>query len=352
MNFRFALPGGAATLYEPGSEPVVWWGRYEDRMRGRPPASLLDRCTSSRTCPKVIEAFGSAEFWGLRMSPGLIGTDAEHDIPLPDNVRRYYYPGTTHGGGAGGFTVEAAPGTQAGCVLPANPNPQADTTRALTKALIEWVVNGTPPPPSRYPRLAAGDLVPATKEALGFPDIPGLILKNLPLNPVLAYDFGPDLVANDLSGVLTFQPPRITHVMPSAVPRVNGDGNETSGVPSVLHQAPLGTYLGWNRTASGFFAGQGCGFAGGYVPFARTRAERLKTQDPRPSVEERYGTLEGYVCVVERAAAAAVNERFLLRDDAARLVDQARASRVLPTEAASPAQSRALARRVCSGGSL
>lgn len=351
MNFRFALPGGAATLYEPGSEPVVWWGRYEDRMRGRPPASLLDRCTSSRTCPKVIEAFGSAEFWGLRMSPGLIGTDAEHDIPLPDNVRRYYYPGTTHGGGAGGFTVEAAPGTQAGCVLPANPNPQADTTRALTKALIEWVVNGTPPPPSRYPRLAAGDLVPATKEALGFPDIPGLILKNLPLNPVLAYDFGPDLVANDLSGVLTFQPPRITHVMPSAVPRVNGDGNETSGVPSVLHQAPLGTYLGWNRTASGFFAGQGCGFAGGYVPFARTKAERLKTQDPRPSVEERYGTLEGYVCVVERAAAAAVNERFLLRDDAARLVDEARASRVLPTEAASPAQSRALARRVCSGGS-
>ena len=27
MNFRFALPGGAATLYEPGSEPIVWWGR-------------------------------------------------------------------------------------------------------------------------------------------------------------------------------------------------------------------------------------------------------------------------------------------------------------------------------------
>src|SRR6185369_1929464 len=29
INFRFALPGGAATLYEPGSEPVLWWSTYE-----------------------------------------------------------------------------------------------------------------------------------------------------------------------------------------------------------------------------------------------------------------------------------------------------------------------------------
>ena len=46
MNFRFALPGGAATLYEPGSEPVVWWGRYADTARGRAaaqPARSLPR---------------------------------------------------------------------------------------------------------------------------------------------------------------------------------------------------------------------------------------------------------------------------------------------------------------------
>jgi hypothetical protein len=28
LNFRFAAPGGAATLDEPGSEPIVWWSRY------------------------------------------------------------------------------------------------------------------------------------------------------------------------------------------------------------------------------------------------------------------------------------------------------------------------------------
>ncbi len=161
-----------------------------------------------------------------------------------------------------------------GCTLPANPNPEADTTRALTAALIDWVVKGTPPPPSRYPRLDRGELVAATKAALGFPDLPGLSFRDSPVNPVLDYDFGPRFVANDLSGVISLQPPRIRRVIPTFVPKVNADGNETAGVPSVLHQAPLGTYLGWNLTAAGFFAGQGCGFAGGYVPFAKTEAER------------------------------------------------------------------------------
>jgi Alpha/beta hydrolase domain len=350
INFRFALPGGAATLYEPGSEPVVWWGNYQDTLRGRPAASLLDRCAATRTCPKVIEAFGSTEFWGLRMSPGLIGTDAKRDIELPENVRRYYYPGTTHGGGRGGFVVDPAPTAFGGCTLPANPNPEADTTRALTAALIEWVVKATPPPPSRYPRLDKGELVPATKQALGFPDLPGLVFKDSPVNSVLDYDFGSQFLPNDMSGVIVTQPPRIKRVIPTYVPKVNADGNETTGVPSVLHQAALGTYLGWNFTASGFFAGKGCGFSGGYLRFAKTRAERADTKDPRLSIEERYGTLEGYVCVVERAAGRAVEDRFLLKDDADRLIREAKASGVLPTDADSTSEDREIARSACSGG--
>jgi hypothetical protein len=343
---RFGLPGGAAGVYEPGSEPALWWGTYHDRTRGRRPASLLDRCTATKSCPKVIEAFGSAEFWGLRMSPDLIGTDAKTDIPLPDNVRRYYYPGTTHGGGRGGFRIEAGL-VQSGCELPANPNPQSDTTRALTAALVEWVVRGTPPPASSYPRVSKGELVPATKSAVGFPDIPGLRFTDGLVNPVVDYDFGPDFIANDLSGVISLQPPRIKQVIPTYVPTVNADGNETSGVPSVLHQAPLGTYLGWNVTAAGFFKGQACGFAGSYWPFARTRADRAATKDPRLSVEERYGTLEGYLCVVTRAAERAVADRFLLRADADRLIAEAKASGVLPENAASTTDARALAATLC-----
>jgi hypothetical protein len=328
LNLRFALPGGAAGTYEPGSDGVVWWTRYQDRTRQLPAAGLLDRCTATKTCPKIIEAFGSAEFWGLRMSPDLIGTDAARDLPLPDNVRRYYYPGTTHGGGRGGFDVDTTPNNA--CVLPANPNPEADQTRALTRALVEWVTKGTPPPDSRYPRLANGELVPATRSAVGFPDIPGLPFSDRVLNPVVRYDFGAGFKAVDLSGRMTTVPPRVLGVVPTYVARVNEDGNETAGVPSVLMQAPLGTYLGWNVYRSGFFAGQGCGFQGGWIPFAKTKAERLSNHDPRPSLEERYGSLANYVAIVKRAADQAVRDRFLLPEDAERIVHEAETSNILP----------------------
>jgi hypothetical protein len=165
--------------------------------------------------------------------------------------------------------------------------------------------------------------------AATFAKIPGARDPSALINPVLEYDFGPALELNDLTGVLAKVPPRVVRVLPSLVPRVDGDGNEPDGVPSVLAQVPLGTYLGWNAYAGGFFAGQGCGFAGGYLPFARTRAERLAAGDPRPSLEERYGDHDGYVQRVRAAADAAVAQRVLLREDADRLIAEARASAVL-----------------------
>ncbi len=343
MDFRFAAPGGAATLYEPGSEPVVWWGRYADATRGRAVASLLDRCSVTRTCPKVVEVISSAEFWGLRMSPGLVGTDAATDIPLPANVRRYYSPGTTHGGGSGGFALEQRAGGR--CVLQSNPNPMAETLRALTRALEDWVVKGTEPPPSRYPKLADGTLVAATRAATGFPAIPGVGFGDV--NPVLDYDFGASLNYGDLTGVITRQPPVVKRVLPTLVPAVDADGNERAGVASVLHQAPLGTYLGWNVQASGFFKGGSCGFQGGYVPFARTRAERQGTGDPRPSLEERYGTQEGYVCAVRRAAEGLVRDRYLLPEDAERLIADAAKAGLLPASTDATADARRVAGGVC-----
>lgn len=329
LNFRFAIPGGAANLYEPGSEGVLWWGSYRDQARNRPEASLLDRCRATKTCPKIMETFGSAEFWGLRMSPGLVGTRADTDIPLPPEVRRYYFPGVTHGGGRGGFEVMNRGAAGRGCLLPDNPNSISEVMRALRIALIEWVTRGTPPPESVYPRLDRGELVAPAHHAMGFPPIPGAPLPDNMLNRFLEYDFGGGLDYNDLSGALRIQPPLVRSVIPMLVPKTDADGNETSGVPLVMIQAPLGTYLGWNVTASGYLKGRGCGFAGGFIPFARTRAERLASGDPRPSLEERYGDHEGYVARVKAAAEQLVKMRFLLPDDAARMVKEAGASQVL-----------------------
>jgi hypothetical protein len=327
INFRFAIPGGAVNLYEPGSEGVLWWSDYRDEARQRPAAGLLDRCRATHTCPKIMETFGSTEFWGLRMSPDLVGTRADRDIPLPPEVRRYYFPGVTHGGGRGGFETKPQPAGP--CGLAANPNSTAESMRALERALIDWVTKDTLPPASQYPRLDHGDLVLPQHAAMGFPEIPGASLPDNMINPFFDYDFGPDFHYNDMSGTISLQPPSIRGVIPMLVPRTDADGNETSGIPSALHQAPLGTYLGWNVAASGYRKGRACGFIGGFIPFARTKAERLASGDPRPSLEERYGTHAGYVAKVKEAARRLVEQRFLLEDDADRLVREAEASDVL-----------------------
>jgi hypothetical protein len=348
VNVRFGLPSGSGTLYEPGGEGVLWWAPYRDAARGRREASLLDRCRASNTCPKIFETFGATEFNARLMTVALTGTDAKQDLPLPANVRRYYFPGTTHGGDDEGGFVHA-PVPLASCVLPKNPNPEKEQMAALAKALVQWVTQGIEPPPSSYPRLAAGELVANTTQAMGWPAIPGAPLPDGMAVGLMVYDYGGTLDANDFTGVLSQWPPAIRATLPPVMPKLDADGNETAGIPSVQHQAPLGTYTGWNVTKTGFFQGQPCGggLAGGYVPFAKTRAERLAAGDPRPSLEERYGTQEGYMCAVRKAAARETQRRLLLPADARRLVDEATASKPVPSSDATSPEAATAASRWC-----
>jgi hypothetical protein len=347
LNFRWAQPDGVLELYQAGSEGPQWWLPHPDPVRGGPAAGILDRCTKSNTCPKVIEHFGSAEVWALKLTPEWVGTDAKADLPLPDGVRRYYIASSTHGGGAGGFDSSlpgvglptsgpACPGNNFGSgVLPANPVPHTQTVNALRVHFRDWVMKGTAPPPSRYPMLADGTLARADKAALGFPTLPGL-RATAPeadfIMPVHDYDWGPQFSPQDGSGVVSHAPPRIKRTLMMMAPKVDADGNERGGVPVVLLDAPLGTYLGWNITAGGampFHQGQICNYVGGMIPFARSAAERQARNDPRPSLEERYGSHEGYVERVRAAAARALEQKFLLPEDARALIDAAQASAVL-----------------------
>lgn len=344
LNFRWAQPDGVLELYQAGSEGPQWWLPHPDPVRGLPAAGILDRCTASKTCPKVMEHFGSAEVWALKLTPEWVGTDGKADLPLPDSVRRYYIASSTHGGGAGGFDTSVpgaalpkagpmCPGNNFGqALLPANPVPHTQTVNALRVHFRNWVMKGMAPPPSRYPTLAQGTLAPANKAALGFPTLPGL-RPTLPepdfIMPVLDYDWGPDFNPLDGSGVASLAPPAIRRVLNMWAPTVDSDGNEYGGLPVVLLDAPLGTYLGWNVTAAGFHQGQICNYVGGMLPFARTAAERQANGDPRRSLQERYGDHAGYVAAVAKAAARAVAEGFLLEADAAALTAAAQASAVL-----------------------
>jgi hypothetical protein len=294
-----------------------------------------------------MEHFGSAEVWALKLTPEWTGTDGLQDLPLPKNVKRYYIASSTHGGGVGGFnsslpdadlpkTGAICPGNNYGtAVLPANPVPHTETVNALRVHFRNWVMKGVEPPPSQWPKISDKNLVAANKYAMGFPSLPQL-RSTIPepdfIMPVLDYDWGPQFNATDGSGIASLAPPPIKQVLPMFAPRVNSDGNEFGGVPVVLLEAPLGTYLGWNITAGGarpFHQGQICNYVGGMIPFAKTMSERQALGDPRPSLQERYGDHAGYVNAVVKAVERVQKSGFLLPEDGQRLIQEAQASKVL-----------------------
>ena len=347
LNFRWAQPDGVLELYQAGSEGPQWWLPHPDPVRGIRSIGLLDRCQATRTCPKIMEHFGSAEVWALKLTPEWIGTDAKKDLPLPSNVRRYYIASSAHGGGAGGFNTSlpgvalpaqppTCPGNNYGsAIYPANPVPHTETVNALRVHFRNWVMRNVAPPPSQWPKLSNKTLVPANKTAIGFPTLKQLRSTAPEIDfimPVIDYDWGEGFNAADGSGVISRTPPSIKQVLPMYAPKVDGDGNEYGGVPVVLLDAPLGTYMGWNITAGGarpFHQGQICNYVGGMIPFAKTAQERQSNSDPRPSVEERYVNHEGYVEAVKKATTRAIRAGFLLKDDANRLINEAQESKVL-----------------------
>ena len=337
MSARFALPDVITNLYMMADEAPVWWSDYPNLARNQPPSGMLDRCTATDTCPQILETFGSNEMYEEKMSADLVGMTAVADIPLPPNVHRYYSPSTTHGGGGGGFTYSATLPPSGLCSFPANPNPETQTYNALLADFIDLLMNGTAMPPSAYPLLANGNLVKPEDAAKLFPTVPGYPYGGTGANHPEKFNFGTKIDYFDESGIIANEPPTIQRVLPELVPTFNRDGNETVGVPSTLLQAPLATYSGWNNYASTAFKGQQCSLSGSSFPFQETKAERLAAKDPRLSLEERYGTHAGYVCVVTKAANKAVQSRFLLAADAATLISQATAGNVLtdltPTQA-------------------
>jgi hypothetical protein len=349
MNIRWGQPNNLMYLYMGGDEAPVWWADYPNLARGLPPNGMLHRCSQTNTCPQILETLGSAELYSEKMSASLCGFTCIADIPLPSNLHRYYSPGATHGGGNGSFTwiSPTAISTPTGQSLPNNPIPLTFTNNALQYAFIQLIMSGTPMPPSVYPTLARGDLLPNTAAGIGYPDfsssVPRLTYHGDQAWPPFVYDFGPGENYDQESGIPTIQPPIIKSVLPVYGAKVNMDGNETAtGLPTVLGEAPLGTYVGWNLATTGWYGpnasngpgsvGQvfaGAGNSGGYWPFWDTQANRTAAGDPRLSLEERYGTHDGYVCAVTAAANKAVAQRFLLPSDAQALISSASGSNVL-----------------------
>jgi alpha/beta hydrolase family protein len=320
MNYRFSQPGRTERnrqdhLYVEGVFPFANVSTT-DPLTGKT-GSRYDKCTATSTCPLAMEIYSANEYWVKAAS--LLHTDPTGTRDLPESPFTRNYLISSHQHGTGSATAKGA------CQQFQNPLDSAPVQRALFIALDEWSTKGTLPPASHVPRLSDGTLVPAN--ATGFPAIPGVMNNGLKTTRYL-FNYGPNFYA---TGIPTINPPAITPpyqdnrangpIYPSFVPKTDSDGNDIAGLRLPDVTVPLATYTGW-ALRGGAQAGDGCEGSGQYIPFAKTKVERMASGDPRMSIEERYPRFSAYYDAVKKAIDDMVARRLMLREDAQRNLDR------------------------------
>lgn len=298
FNGRFARPSGLA-FFTASLFPYLDL-EQKDPVTGRIDGIQMHLREELR--PKIFYTNSSTEYWGGGRAAALVHTtlDGRSDVAGPTNVRIYQFSGTQHGAAA-----PRTPALQAG-VQPPNDNDYSWAMHALIVDLDRWVRDDVAPPGSSHPTLADGTLVPLAK--LRFPAIPGV-------KPPFTIPAG---YRADLPG------PPDAHRLPMLVPQVGADGNEIAGIRLPMQAVPLATYTGWSfRPPSMGLPDELLPLTGTAVPLPLTKVERERTRDPRPSIEERYGTRERYHAKLAESAARLVRARFLLEEDVPRVIELA-----------------------------
>ncbi len=314
LNYEFARPVTSSQQHTNQLEPELFPFAYnvlKDPQTGRSDG-ILKR---PKTDPYVFHTQTSTEYWQKRGC--LAHTDGRgRDVAPPKNVRIYVIASAQHNSPFG--SEPEKDDTQ----QLVNPLPAGDVLRALMVAMDQWVTQGILPPPSRFPMVRDRTLVPPDRRSTGFPKIPGIRYMGLH-NRQLFLDYGPRMD----HGRIDVHPP--TPIGNGAytvlVPKTDADGNDIAGIRLPAIQVPLGTYTGWNLRPRGLAEDELSGLLGSFIPFARTKAKRRTSGDPRLSLEERYKSKKDYVRRIARAARNLVGQRFLLPEDAARIIEEAKA---------------------------
>ena len=303
LNRRWSTPRDLA-LYCTASYPFADTAQ-PDKVSGLS-EGLLENPRVTH-CPRIFYTNTAAEYWGAGRVAALVHTDPEgtNDVALPEEVRLYVFAGTQHGPSA--FPPES-PGEGAPLANPVDFRP---TLLALRLAMHRWVSEDMAPPPSAYPRLSDGTLVPAAEVA--FPSLPGVASPR------------------ELKAGLRIQNPLhpegagVGAALPLLVPQVDEDGNDLAGIRLPEIAVPLATATGWLFRPSSMGATDELlpVLRGSWIPFALKKEARQKTADPRLSREERYTSLEEFLTLIRTAAESLAAEGYLQSKDVDTAVEKA-----------------------------
>lgn len=338
FNHRFGQPSVQSTagfghLFPFADE------EWRDPRTGRTDG-LLNRQREIGGVPKLIYTNTGAEYWRgdgslLHIDPvGLI------DLPPSPQTRIYHFASTQHSiGTLPQRQVNADDGSRGR--YPFGVIDYSPLLRAALVNLDRWVSAGIEPPPSCHPRIDDATAVPRAAVIEAFKAFPDQVVPDADkLWVIRTIDLGPD----SARGVGRY-PVKEGEAYVCLASAVDADGNEVAGIRLPDVTVPVGTHTGWNLRHPG------SGSPDHQIPmqgfsrfFAATRAQRLATHDPRPSLEERYRSKEEYLARVRQAAEALVAERYVLAEDIEILVanaaarwDAALAANIATPAAASPA---------------
>lgn len=267
--------------------------------------------------PRIITTNSAWEYW--RGDASLIHTDAggTRDIEPPEFVRTYLLAGTQHTTGPIPPLL-AEPNTGNRGQHRFNIVDDRPLMRCALHNLDRWVSAGIAPPASAFPRLSDGSAVLPETLAPFFRRIPGARAPERIGRPV-RLDFGPDTAR----GIAKY-PPRIGAPYVSYVSALDSDGNEVAGIRPAELRAPLATFMGWNpRHEDNGAPGDIMLMMGSTLPFARTREERERSGDPRPSIAERYSSKAAYLECVREVTGDMIAARLVLAEDLEAIVERA-----------------------------
>jgi hypothetical protein len=322
LNYRFAQPNAFTQQHRERFVPDTNFPRqYAVRINPvtNTPDGILKR---PLTDPKIIHTDTSNEYWQFRASLTGASEGGTMDFNESSRVRRYLLSSLQHGS----FKPDAAHrgiGNRQ-CEHLSNPVHPGPLLRALVVALDDWVKKNTAPPATSVPRIADGTLVHAS--GLKLPKIPGLTYQGL-YNGSGDRNFGPRVRGN--SGVIDLLIPETVATHKVLVPQVDAIGNDIAGVRHPFVEAPAATLLGWNTRTAEFGGPDLCDLLGSMIPLPKTRAEAQAKGDARPSLEELYGTHDGYVRKVADAARKLQEQRLMLPEDVELVIQEAEAGDVL-----------------------
>ena len=298
-NYRFSQPGRSpyqhADMLYPGADFPFTYPVITDMLTGKSDG-FLARCLAAGNCPKIIKTDSEIEFYQQRAS--LVVTDTQGNaLDMPDNIRLFLLSNLQH------FAMAHAKSEMVKtCAFPTNPLNAGPPARALLVALDGWISNGTLPPASRYPSRGDGTLVLPAIDDVGFPRLPGFAYTSRLARPTV-------IKSEEM-------PPTKGAAYPVFVPKTDADGRDIAGLRLPTLEAPAATHTGWNLRKAGFGEGELCDNNGAMISFAATREERLKNNDPRLSMAERYPNEGDRAGAIAKAAQQLVQDRLLLEEDA------------------------------------